>query len=177
MLTQTKAKDSLMRDFEYSIYDFELLSEKEKTAVDWIKPRTENTYHTGNTLFSHLYGTFSVLKNFNCSESVCLAGLYHSIYGTEFFNSNIDANRENIKKIIGEYSEYLVHVFCMSGRDEIIMNNKLNHDAKTSLDLMYIFYANLIEQISMVRTPLQHFEKIKETIIILEKELENINVK
>jgi hypothetical protein len=159
-----------IQDFIYDMYDENLLSDKEKTALRWIKNSTINIEHSGDTLYNHLYKTFSVLKHLGCSEDVCLAGLYHSIYGTDFFNPNLIIDRETIVSLIGKYSEELVNIFCMNGRDNIILNNTFHYDNKMNIDLLYILYANLIEQVYRFRGISQgFFAKIKNRIIFLEK--------
>jgi hypothetical protein len=159
-----------MQDFIYDFYDENLLNDREKTALKWIKKNTANIDHTGDGLYSHLYKTFSVLKHLKCSEDVCLAGLFHSIYGTEFFNPNVNVDRNTIKGLIGDYSEQLAYIFCQNGRDDIILLNVLSLDDKTNIDLLYIMYANLIEQSYRIRSINRGFlAKIKNKIIFLEK--------
>ena len=41
--------------------------------------------HSGRVLIDHLTATYSLLKDWGNSEPVCMAGLFHSIYGTHFF--------------------------------------------------------------------------------------------
>jgi hypothetical protein len=104
-----KVYDDLeMSDFIYSKYDESLLNDREKNALSWIKINVNEIEHGNDSLYNHLYGTFSVLKHLKCSVDVCIAGLFHSVYGTEYFNPNLKLDRDSIKMLIGEYSEYLV---------------------------------------------------------------------
>lgn len=41
--------------------------------------------HTGRSLRDHLIGTFDLLEAWGNDRDVCLAGLFHSIYGTEVY--------------------------------------------------------------------------------------------
>lgn len=41
--------------------------------------------HTNEGFISHLVGTYEILKSWDCSEELCIAGLCHSIYGTESY--------------------------------------------------------------------------------------------
>ena len=49
--------------------------------------------------YDHCYGVYSFLKERALPEYVCLAGLYHSIYGTEYFKPGVNINRALSKKI------------------------------------------------------------------------------
>lgn len=79
----------------------------------------ENLYHTGGTLRDHLEGTYSLLKKWGASESVCLSGLCHSLYGTESYRkASIDISmREQVSNIIGKKSEKLVYCFGVHVKD------------------------------------------------------------
>lgn len=138
-------------------YDTELLSKKELKALRYVRSLTQNIDHYGGKSFDkHLYGTLSLLKHFNQSEDVCLAGLYHAIYGTEYFSHNIKVDRTTVTKYIGKYAEELVHVFCSPERDRNIINNRLNKPLTCWKDLLYILYANAIEQIPEPDQPNQN---------------------
>ena len=41
--------------------------------------------HTEKSYLAHLIAVCRGLGRWNCAEHVCLAGLFHSIYGTELF--------------------------------------------------------------------------------------------
>ena len=70
--------------------------------------------HSGRNLGTHLWGVYNLLKKENNTEDVCLAGLFHSIYGTNKFKTVCETNRNTIKNLIGEKAEFLVWVFCNS---------------------------------------------------------------
>jgi len=123
------------------------LSEKEKGVLDYLKMKLGNTMHTQNcTLFEHLSNTFYILKSLKQSSEVCLAGLFHSVYGTEFFNANLKMEEQEILDVIGEYANNLVKCFSAPNRDQAIIENYFELDVKIHLDLLYILYANIIEQ-------------------------------
>jgi hypothetical protein len=80
--------------------------------------------HPSGTLAHHLHGTYDLLASWSCSEPVCLAGLYHSVYGTEFFRTEtlaLDA-RERVKEAIGESAEQLAFLFCVMRRSSLYEN-------------------------------------------------------
>ena len=131
---------------QVKLVDKSLLTEKEKAALNYIENKTKNISHSGETLIDHFYGTYSILKNLKQTEDVCIAGLYHSIYGTDYFKPGVDVDEQEIENIIGKYSNDLVKVFCSKNRDEVILKNTVNVDTKTHLDLLYLLYANFLEQ-------------------------------
>ncbi len=93
--------------------------------------------HTDEGLISHLKGTFNILQSWNCSESLCLSELCHSIYGTESYRKQpIDfSERENIKSIIGSEAEYLTYIFGVHVKDSLWENLSRKDDCRLSLKL------------------------------------------
>lgn len=115
--------------------------------IRFLLDHTRNIPHSEGTFFEHLFNTMLKLENINADHEVCKAGLFHSIYGTEFFNAGLYFDRKQIVDIIGEYSENLVHEFCsLKNRFDTIINNTNNYDDKFRKDLMLIERANLIDQ-------------------------------
>ena len=41
--------------------------------------------HTEKTYLAHVIGVYRLMEACGCTEELCLAGLFHSIYGTELF--------------------------------------------------------------------------------------------
>lgn len=113
----------------------------EKEAISFLQRVTQNIAHSDTTLFAHLYNTWNILKNQNRSEQVCMAGLFHSVYGTEFYD-RIKLDREEIQKIIGQVAENIVFRFCnLQDRDA-----QLLHPQSFDKDLIQIAYANVLEE-------------------------------
>ena len=81
--------------------------------------------HLGWPLKEHLVGTYDLLVSWKNSEDVCLAGLFHSIYGTKTFRNGAlkTGSRRPLRDLIGEYAEYLVFVFGMSDRKHLLLDN------------------------------------------------------
>mgnify|MGYP001557427643 FL=1 len=69
--------------------------------------------HKNGTLLQHLEGTWSLLRDWGNPVAVCLAGLYHSVYGTGGFEQQSVplSDRERIIKLIGTEAEQLVYLF------------------------------------------------------------------
>lgn len=108
---------------------------------------TKDIPHGDETLLSHCLEVYNILKEIDLEESVCIAGLYHSIYSTEFFKHNATISREELKNIIGDYSESLVYEFCnLEDRDNNLLNNLKDYNDNMYYDLLCIAYANLKTQ-------------------------------
>jgi hypothetical protein len=71
----------------------------------------DKTQHSKGTLKSHLMGTYHILQNKKQSSDVCLAGLFHSVYGTSIFTYTSTTDRDIVKSVIGA-AERLVWLFC-----------------------------------------------------------------
>jgi len=84
----------------------------------------EGFSHTDFGLIGHLKGTYEILKNWKCSDELCMAGLCHSIYGTESYRKDpIDlSERDNIRSIIGEESERIAYLFGAHVKDSLWEN-------------------------------------------------------
>jgi hypothetical protein len=69
--------------------------------------------HSQSSFRAHLKGTHDILESWGCSPQLCLAGLCHSIYGTESF-SKAPASLENrayVQDLIGKEAEQLAYLF------------------------------------------------------------------
>ena len=100
------------------------------------------TAHSGRTLFEHLKGVHDLLRDWDNTEEVCLAGLYHSIYGTSTFKHQSLKDRSRLVEMIGDHAEFLVH--CFSTRDRPLFESV--DDPVVRAQLMEIEAANLFEQ-------------------------------
>jgi hypothetical protein len=69
--------------------------------------------HSGATLFHHLLGTYRILRSWGCEESLCIAGLFHSVYGTPAYRGGVlpKNRRFELINVIGVAAEALVHRF------------------------------------------------------------------
>jgi len=129
----------------FKTIDHSCLSEE----VDFIFKQSIDLKHSGKTFFEHLYKVSLLLEQLGHTKEVCAAGLYHSVYGTEHYqyNGSDNVKREEIKKLIGEYAESLVYEFCkLKDRMNTLLYNKNNYEDSFRKDLLFIEYANLIEQ-------------------------------
>ena len=117
--------------------------------------------HSGRSLYEHLRGTERLLRNWNCAEETCLAGLFHSIYGTNAFrHSSLDTSRRAILvELIGARAEQLVYLFHACERPRALLDALRLHGVVSRLNgrfleltepdltsLVEVECANLMEQ-------------------------------
>lgn len=91
----------------------------EQRCLDLLRElSTDESSHSGRTLFEHLKGTHDLLEKWGNPTDVCVGGLYHSIYGTEFYKvqSADVADRKHIADVIGPRAEELAFLFCTTDR-------------------------------------------------------------
>lgn len=95
----------------------ELLDYLESVGTDAIE-------HTHGTLRAHLRGTYDLLAGWGSPEPVCLAGLFHSVYGTEKFQITTIPleERSGVRERIGTQAERLVHLYALLRRTSLYEN-------------------------------------------------------
>lgn len=138
----------------------------------FLRDRTANIRHGGRSLYEHLKGTHDLLAKDGAPDYVCLAGLFHSIYGTNVFRARaVDLDdRHEVCALIGEDAEWLAYVFCACNRPHVLIDaawrdpphvivdrfadQKFALSAQDLRDLLRIELANLTEQGSMEMVPL-----------------------
>ena len=125
------------------------LTDTEK--VEFIHKISKDIRHGRRTFFDHLLKTSGIVEklceDIGITESRYLidAALFHSIYGTDYFEHNAEISREKIALIIGERAEQLVHFFCsLPDRNIQILQHKFTPD-QLQRDLYIIEYGNLLE--------------------------------
>jgi hypothetical protein len=67
----------------------------------------ENVAHSKKTYLSHLVNVYRLMESQGCSEELCQAGMFHSIYGTQQFQGfklELD-QRGPVRDLIGERAE------------------------------------------------------------------------
>lgn len=77
--------------------------------------------HTQKTYLAHLVGLHRYMQNLGCWEELCLAGLFHSVYGTERFQGfTLPVERHGeVRELIGERAERLAYLNCAMDRASI----------------------------------------------------------
>lgn len=75
--------------------------------------------HVNGTLEQHLYATMRLLRRWGNREPVCVAGLYHAVYGTGGIAgrlAGLDA-RTAIAEVIGKEAEALAYLYGACDRE------------------------------------------------------------
>ena len=103
--------------------------------------------HSGRSLLHHLVGVSKLLSERGASDTLCIAGLFHSIYGTSHFGPKMVSidDREKTKDLIGAEAENLVYQFCILPKDRRKAIEALPDDQMRT-DLADLAYANYDEQ-------------------------------
>lgn len=115
-----------------------------KDVIDFLLDNdADENAHSGRNLIEHLLGTAELLMEWECDKDLVLAGLCHSIYGTDSYHTvTIDpSRRDEVRDLIGERAEELAWQFGNRKTPRIVsfIENK-------ETDLVVIECANLIEQ-------------------------------
>lgn len=96
------------------------MAESDKERVAYLRQLgIEELVHTGSKSYlGHLIAVSRDLQRWGCDESVSLAGLFHSIYGTERFRrfQLPLEKRAEVRELIGERAEQLAYWNCAMDR-------------------------------------------------------------
>ena len=121
--------------------------------------------HSEKTYLAHAIGVYKDLRAWGCSDDICHAGLFHSIYGTQLFQGFTLPleRRPELQELIGEYAEKLVFLNCFMDRASldnqmgqlkdiyIIINREIGDEialSKTEFDdLALIHLCDWLEQV------------------------------
>jgi hypothetical protein len=130
---------------------------------------TDESSHSGRTLLEHLAKTHDLLEKWENPKDVCVGGLFHSIYGTEYYKiESADlSDRKRIAAVIGARAEDLAFLFCTTDRTgffkeadkrgPVLIDRKTEMTVRVSVAtlaaLMEIEVANYIEQFNPVTAP------------------------
>ena len=84
----------------------------------------DDVEHSNRSLTMHLIGTQQLLERWGCDERVSLAGLLHSIYGTDYFRQrSVDpSERQRISAMAGTHAERLAYLFGVMKRESFYRN-------------------------------------------------------
>src|SRR5947209_4683761 len=74
--------------------------------------------HTEKSYLAHVIGVYRDMEAEGCSEELCRAGMFHSIYGTELFQrfSLPLQRRPDVRALIGERAEWIAYLNCAMDR-------------------------------------------------------------
>jgi len=74
--------------------------------------------HTDKTYLAHAIGVYNDMKAWHGSDELCRAALFHSIYGTQGFQSfTLPMDRQpELRSLIGDYAEKIAFANCFMDR-------------------------------------------------------------
>jgi Rps23 Pro-64 3,4-dihydroxylase Tpa1-like proline 4-hydroxylase len=138
---------------------------KRKAILDFLRDHGAETIgHSGNSFLDHLEGVERVLDRWGTSLDVRMAGLLHSIYGTEGFQPISKVCQEDIEGLVGPDAELLIRYFCNIDPQKLIQSfesRKLSIVDKDGVEcavkrrhldaLLLIHLANNAEQLPRLR--------------------------
>ncbi len=77
--------------------------------------------HTDKTYIAHAIGVYNDLREWGCSDELCRAAMFHSIYGTERFQGFTlpIEKRDEVAELIGERAERLAYWNCFMDRSSL----------------------------------------------------------
>ena len=79
----------------------------------------ELTHDSRVPFLSHLVGDPPAPRRVGTFPDLCDAGLFHSVYGTEFFPTAALVSRSEVRLVIGARAERLAWLWCTIRRDTI----------------------------------------------------------
>ena len=108
---------------------------------------------------SHLLGTRRLLVQWGERPAMCDAGLFHSAYGTEYFQPDQPASRDEVRAVIGADAEEVAWAWCTIRRDTIDLAGPITaedrHTGETTTmtdqlaaDIATLWAADTVEQVA-----------------------------
>ncbi|MBV9953473.1 MAG: hypothetical protein JO291_16075, partial [Acidimicrobiia bacterium] len=124
---------------------------------------------------SHLIGTRRLLGSWGGRDALCDAGLFHSVYGTEYFQPDRTPERDEVVAVIGADAERVAWLWCAIRRDTIDPERRcvrLRHDGASEPlteaevgDLATLWAADTVEQIERMAPDERAFSGGLESVI------------
>jgi hypothetical protein len=119
----------------------------------------ELTHDSHVPFLSHLLGTRRLLVAWGERPALCDAGLFHSAYGTEYFQPDVPASRAEVQSLIGDDAEAVAWVWCTIRRDTLDVTepfHAVDRDsgeplalgAQMAADIATLWAADTVEQIA-----------------------------
>lgn len=102
-----------------------------------LRSGAQNLPHSGRTLLAHLQGTHRLLGAWGNPPDVALAGMFHSVYGTNAFRHVTVAlpQRDEVRELIGEAAEALAYIFCSIDRPHAITSTAARADGNVAASI------------------------------------------
>jgi hypothetical protein len=129
---------------------------------------------------SHLMGTRRLLASWGERPALCDAGLFHSVYGTEYFEPDRVATREDVVAIIGAEAERIAWLWCAIRRDtiDVAAGTVLLRDGDSVepltpsevRDLATLWAADTVEQVERMKPEERMFSNGLLTVVVVASE-------
>lgn len=133
-----------------------------------LEKHTSKVRHLDRTLFQHLIGTYKLLQSRGKAEYICRAGLYHSVYETEYFEFDSPFTRDQVKQLIGESAEAVVYEFCnVVPRTTKLLERDGDWSDEMYAALLDVDLANMVEQ-GYYNDTIKTMEAIRKYMVIKE---------
>ncbi|MCA9659471.1 MAG: hypothetical protein KC486_14085 [Myxococcales bacterium] len=137
--------------------------ERSAAALELLRAHAlDRVPHSAEDLLAHLQGTYALLRAWGAREALALAGLSHSVFGTEMFGGEaLPASlREALRARIGDEAARLVWLFGVIERRSFTAAARGQGPARARLtgavleledrdlaDLAELYAANAVEQL------------------------------
>ena len=104
--------------------------------------------HTDKGYLAHAIGVHNDLRDWGCDSDLCRAAMFHSIYGTEFFQGfTLPLERRGeVRDLIGERAERLAYWNCAINRKAFDLAVQQNEPPHQLLDR----FTNQYEEVTSV---------------------------
>lgn len=90
-----------------------------KRLTDFLRAEgIEQVAHTGKSYLAHLVNLHRLMQKQGCTDELCRAGMFHSIYGTQQFQGfKLPLERRpELREMIGDRAERLAYLNCAMDR-------------------------------------------------------------
>lgn len=111
--------------------DYQALDSSLPGSVAELKKRgAHRCWHKHSTFLEHLLGVHNMLRLWGQGQTAARVGLFHSAYSNSYvnlalFDPSEAAERQTMKRMVGEETEGLVHLFCIIDRQSVVVNTLL----------------------------------------------------
>src|SRR4051794_33288800 len=90
----------------------------EQYRSDLVQLGMHKVAHQDETLMHHMFRACSIVQDMKAEDHICLAMLFHGVYGTEgLHNDNVesipDAKRVEVRAVVGPLVEQMIYNFSV----------------------------------------------------------------
>src|SRR5437660_546003 len=114
--------------------------DREKYRNDLIRLGTHKVAHQDQTLLEHMIRVSEILQDMKAKDHVCLAGLFHGVYGTEgLHHDDVDVipevKRTEVRAVVGPRIEQMIFNFSVMSYTSMgkILRNLMRPNSRPQL--------------------------------------------